>query len=301
MASEKRPTIPSPLGSVQPVYSSQPTHSTESAPPYSRERSEQRPTLSWRSILAGTLIALLTYFTLLSLGVAIGSSALQDVLSGQDSANALGWGSGIWFIASVLISLFVGSYTASRVSGMIPIRVGRIQGAVISALFFGFMLTQIGSALGLAGRGVGQLTGAAIGSAAQLAQNPQVQASMDEALGDLNLRSDPKTVAQGIASRLLQGDSQGARRYLAQEAGISQVEADRRINDVTQRIQAFATETAGKAAKAGQIAGWSIFGALVLGTLLAMLGGGMGARANFKSPLTGAEEESETLRGRRAA
>jgi hypothetical protein len=259
----------------------------------------EHSTLSWRAIFAGTLISLLTYFTLLSLGLAIGSSALQGVLQGGEGGSALGWGTGLWFIASVLVSLFVGAYAASRVSGLVTTRIGRVQGAVITALFFGFMLSQVGSLIGLAGKGVGSVVGAVSDNAGDIADNPQVQATVDDALGDLNLRSDPRTVAQGVGSRLLRGDSQGAKTYLAREAGISPADADQRINSASQKVQAYATQAAGKAAQGAKIAGWSLFGALVLGTLVSMFGGGLGAGVNLRAPLS--RSDSRSIREQRAA
>ncbi len=248
--------------------------------------------VSWRAIFAGMFIALLTYLSLISLGVAVGSSALEEVIRGQDTAGGLGWGSGIWFVVSALASLFVGSYCASRVSGPITTRIGRIQGGVITALFFAIMLSQIGSTLGFLGRGLGSIVGAVGGAAGDLSQNPQVQDTIDQAIGDLNLRASPEVVAQGVAVRLLRGNGESAKNYLARQAGISPAEADQRLTQIRQNMDKVLTDVGSTAAKVASIAGWSLFGALVLGSLFSMLGGGLGAQMNLRAPLSHMDEEA---------
>jgi len=251
----------------------------------------ERSSISWRAIFAGVFISLLVYFILTFLGLAIGGSTLQGLIEGRESVAGLGIGTGIWIVLSCLISLFVGAYYAGRVSGLITIKIGRVQGLVISALFFGFLFSQLGAAVGSIGQGAGSML-KGIGSAAgDVSKNPQVQETVNKALGDLNLKSPPDEVAQGLTVRLLRGDTTGARNYLARQAGISQAEAQRRIDGFQQDFQNAARQAGSTAAKAVSIAGWTLFGTTLLGTLFAMLGGGIGTAANLKRPLSRTDEK----------
>ncbi len=245
----------------------------------------ENATISWRAIFAGTAVALLTYMILMSLGLAVGGHSLQGIVQNQNSASGLGIGSGIWLAVSTLVSLFVGSYTASRVSGLIPMKVGRTQGLVVTALFFGLMFSQIGSALGTLGKGVGTAVGALGSGVSDLSKNSQVQDIVGRSVEGLNLKSSPEVVVQGVASRLLQGNQQGAINYLSLQAGISPTEAQARIDGFRQDFDQTMTQAGVTAAKVAKIAGWSIFGALVLGSLASLIGGGLGAGANLARPL----------------
>lgn len=62
----------------------------------------ERSSVSWKAIFAGTFAALLTYLIFMSLGVAIGSSALEDIIRGQDGAAGLGWESLIAYVTGVV-------------------------------------------------------------------------------------------------------------------------------------------------------------------------------------------------------
>lgn len=253
----------------------------------------EHSTISWRAIFGGTFITLLFYFILMSLGLAIGGASLQAIIEGGTDGGALSIGSCVWLIVSALISLFVGSWFAGRVSGPVPQRIGAVQGMVISALFFGFLISQIGATVGLLGRG--------LESTVNLAQSPQVQDTVEKALGGLNLKAPPDQVLQGVATRLLRGDDEGAKRYLARQAGIGTNEATRRIKAMKTDIEKTVRDVGSKVAKATSVAGWTFFGAMFLGTVAAVFGGGGGAATNLRRPLSRGDQERFEERKRRAA
>jgi len=68
-----------------------------------------RSRVSWGAIVAGAVIALTVYFVLTVLGVALGLS-----VSARVDENKLGAAAGIWALVSMLLSLFVGGYVATR-------------------------------------------------------------------------------------------------------------------------------------------------------------------------------------------
>ena len=246
--------------------------------------------ISWRSIIAGLLVAMFTMIGLLGLGLAFGGIGLDE----DTSARGAGIFTGVWFLVSSLISIMVGSYFAARVSKFRMGRIGSAQGLVIAALFLGFFLYQILGAVG----GVGSAAGAFIGKSGsaiatgvgRASENPMIQNTVknlaEDALGELNLRSSPSVVAEGIGSRLIRGDTESAKNYLAREAGITPAEADARIVQIKAQLNRAIDEVKEGTATALKSTGWSLFLLVLLGSLSAIGGGALGSVANFRKPLT---------------
>ncbi len=146
--------------------------------------------ISWKGVLAGVLVALLTHLTLISLGIALGGSSLRAIIEGSAPLASMGASSAFWLILSVTLSLYMGSYVGARLSGAISARVGQLQGVVISALFFGLTLIQIGSTLGLVSRSLGEI-----------GKSPMVQDAIRSSLGKNPLKSLPiKTIGETTVS-----------------------------------------------------------------------------------------------------
>ena len=253
--------------------------------PIESEFQTMHPLLSWRSVLAGLLIAFFCMAGLIGLGMAFGGIGMDQ----DTSAKSVGIFSGVWFVASVLISIFFGSYFAARVSKFKTGRIGSAQGLVIAALFLGFFFYQIISAIGFAGQATGSIiaktTGVAGSGVEKMANNPQVGSVIENALGDLNLRSEPKQVASEVATRLIRGDGEGAKNYLARQAGITPGEADQRIAQLRLQVDESINKIKAATATALESTGWTIFLLVILGALASVLGGSLGSVINFRKPL----------------
>lgn len=257
--------------------------------PLEAEHLNSHALISWRSIVAGFLVALFTMIGFIGLGLAIGGISMDA----DTSAKSVGIFSGVWFLVTTIISLFVGSYYAARVSKVKTARIGSAQGLVIAALFLGLFLYQtiavIGSVGSVAGSIVGR-TGSVIATGAQSAANNSavtntINNMAENALGDLNLRSDPTIVAQGVGTRLLRGDADGAKNYLARQAGITSEEADARIAQMKAQIDQTVANAKEATATALKSTGWTLFSLVVLGAISAVAGGAVGSVANYKKPL----------------
>jgi len=251
-----------------------------------------RSSVRWGSIFAGAFVALLSYLILMALGLAIGGHTLSGAIGGDVGFQALGIGAAVWLVLATLVSLFLGGYGSGRVSGIISTRVGRTQGAVLASIFFLVLTMQAGGALGTIGAGVGNVIGAAGRAAPDVAQDERVQQTIQQAMGDLDLRSPPDQVAQGLAIRLLQGDTQGARNYLAAEAGISQQEAQVRIDQFRTDAEAALADAGETAAQVMQAAGWTLFFTFLLGGAAAVGGGHVGTRRNLVQPIDQMDEDA---------
>lgn len=246
------------------------------------DHATMHPLISWRSVMAGLLISFFTMIGLLGLGMAFGGINMNE----DTSAQSAGIFTGVWFLASALISIFVGSYFAARVSKFQTGRIGSAQGLVIATLFLGFFLYQTLATI----VSMGGAAGSIIGGVSRVADQPGVMNTVSQlaenALGDMNLRSDPGVVAQGVATRLIRGNTDGAKNYLAMQAGITSEEADARIVQLkTQADKAIGDAKAG-AGDALQATGWSLFLLVILGALSSVLGGALGSVANFRNPLS---------------
>jgi hypothetical protein len=235
--------------------------------------------ISWRAIFAGTLIALLVFAILISLGVGVGGATLQSMLRGN-SAEGFGVGTAIWLVASFLVSLFIGGYFSGQVAGIITRSIGAAQGMSIAGLFFLALLSQVIGAVGLVGRGLGSLGRAA----GQVAGSEQVQQVVNDALQGGTLKAPVGQVAQGIATRLLQGDTEGAKDYLVSQSTLTQVQADQAISTVQQRIGPTLNEAGRRGAGVLKATGWTLFFSLTLGTLASVVGGTVGARSRIRHP-----------------
>jgi hypothetical protein len=263
--------------------------------PVEIESNNMHALISWRSIAAGLLIAMFTMTGLLGLGLAFGGIGLDE----ETSAKSAGIFTGVWFLVSALISLFSGSYFAARVSKFRMGRIGSAQGLVIASLFLGFFLYQTVSAIGTAGSAAGKIIGKS-GSALtrgvqQAAGSPAVSNTVsnitEDALGDLNLRSEPRVVAQGVGTRLISGNTEGAKNYLARQAGITPDQADARIAQLKTQVDQVITNAKQGTAVALKSTGWSLFLLVLLGSLSATAGGALGSVANFRKPLIRERED----------
>jgi hypothetical protein len=270
-----------------------------SGPVLESDAAHFHPLVSWRSVVAGLFVSFLTLAILLSLGIAFGGIGLDD---GTTAQNA-GIFSGVWFLVSSLIALFAGSYFAARISKFQNNRLGSAQGLVIASLFFGLFLWQTATALGWAGRAAGSaVSGAssAVGQGvSQLSGNQVVNNIVDDAIGDLNLRSEPSVVAQGVASRLISGNTEGAKNYLARQAGITPAEADQRIAALRSQVDQALVTAREQGAAALKALGWTLFATLLLGAAASVGGGALGSRANLRKPLT--REQADAVEGYSAA
>jgi len=72
--------------------------------------------VSWGAVFAGLMVALVTQLTLNILGLGLGTGMLN--LEDNQSDKALGIGAAVWVVATSLISLFLGGWTAGRLAGV---------------------------------------------------------------------------------------------------------------------------------------------------------------------------------------
>ena len=203
----------------------------------------------------------------------------------NNDGGTIGATTGVWLIVSVAMSLFAGTYIATRSTALVSRRIAMWQASVIAAFFFLVLIVQMGNVLGSAGRLLGQAAGFAGTTMASAASSPFASEIVEDSLAGLNLRAEPAVVIRGVVSRMAQGNPQAAQNYLARQSGVTPAEAQARIDAAKAQIQASyveARETAGKALAA---AGWGVCIAMLMGLMSAIGGAYLGARENLLDPV----------------
>lgn len=241
--------------------------------------------ICWKSTLAGLALSLVVFMGLLALSLAFGGIGLSDGTSAQ-AAGTFAAGS---VILATIFATFAGGYLAARLGRTEVDILGTTQGLVVGAVFLLVVMFQVTSMVGTVGKVAGQTLGAtavAVGATATAAgDNPVVQDIIQDNLGDLKLKSDPATVSKGVASRLLRGDEESAKNYLAFQAGVPVSEVNQRIDASKAKIEEAAVKVREATATAMKAAGWSLFVMLVLGMSFSGVGGLLAAKCNEKYTL----------------
>ena len=115
--------------------------------------------ISWGAIFAGTVVAFVAQILFTLLGLAIGLTIVEP-MTGQAPWEGVGIGAGIWWVVTALISLFLGGWTAGRLSGM-PLR----QDAMLHGVVVWGLITFISVFFAISG--VGAVASGPIGTIQQ--------------------------------------------------------------------------------------------------------------------------------------
>jgi hypothetical protein len=120
--------------------------------------------ISWGAILAGAVLALVIQLALSLLGLGIGMGTI-DPLEEQNPMSGIGIGAAIWWVVSMLVSLYIGGSVAARLAGMPRRTDGLLHGlltwSVVTLLTFYLLSTAVGRIIG----GVTGVAGRALSAA----------------------------------------------------------------------------------------------------------------------------------------
>ena len=264
-----------------------------------------RSRISWGAVLAGAVVAAATALLLSLLGAAFGLGSISDLRGAPGEAAR---GAGIWTIINIALSMALGGYVASRLSGTHSHLDGELHGITMWAAAVMLGLLALAHAVGGLMPTVGFEFGPATAPAANQigsvpgsfmpGTNPQRMIErFEQSLGN---SGDPTTMSrEQIASEirgilgdnlLITGAVSDADRarlvsLVAAQFGLTKEEAAQRVTrmesvakarlaEVEQRERAVADEVAQDAA----IAARALFTALTLGLLAALIGAWLGTR-----------------------
>lgn len=274
--------------------------------------------ISWGAIVAGTILALVFQVMLALLGLGIGLATIDPQSGDTPALTTFGSASGIWAVLTVLIATFLGAYAAARFAGSANKRDAALHGVTTWAtatLVAVYLLTSgasalVTSAFGALGSTVSSL-GSAVSSvipnsidslppelqqqARQLLQRGENQAQQAageaqdqaqqaaqqarQATGEQDLTAAAAEIFKGLGQDATPQQRSAAVQVISQQAGISQAEAEQRLNQFQQQYDqavAQARQAAGEAANAASGAAFGAFVGLLLGLIAGAVGGIVG-------------------------
>lgn len=272
--------------------------------------------ISWGAIIAGIVVVLVVQMLLMLLGLAIGAATVDPATADTPQAATLGTSGAVWWLVATAIAVFAGAWVAARLAA-VPSRLdGSLHGLVTwaAATLLGIYLlsTTIGGllggafgALGSAAQAVGQ-GGQSLASAAMQVLPDDVRgqaerlfdrapAAADEAqqqvqeaqqaAGGGNLMESVQRVVRGVQDGASPQDRDAAVNVIAQQAGIPREQAEQRLTEFQGTYRHYAEQAEEQARQAAQAAAaavaqvsfWSVI-ALMIGAVLAGLGGSLGSR-----------------------
>jgi ElaB/YqjD/DUF883 family membrane-anchored ribosome-binding protein len=172
--------------------------------------------VSWASIFAGIVIALVVQLVLSILGIGIGASSINPI-SEQDPTRGVATGAAVWFIVSTLLALFAGGWVAGCLAG-VPRRLdstlhGVLTWGASTLLLFYFLTSTVGSLIGgtfrVLGSGLSAVTSGAIAAAPEVAGavKNQVQQNGDVDLDMSKIRGEIETLLRQTGKPELQPEN----------------------------------------------------------------------------------------------
>ena len=223
--------------------------------------------ISWSSVFAGVLIAVVVQITLSLLGIGIGLSTL-DVTTEAHPANGLGIGSAIWYVLASLISLFAGGFVAGRLAQSRNTFDGVIHGlltwSLITLITLYFLTSTIGSIIG----GVGSLVGNTLSAAGNIAGKgisataPAIKNELqNQGINLDNLKQEAKTLLRQTGKPALQPDALSNQanaaadnaKNAASDAATNPQQADEQISDLFDKIKNRGDNVASQADKQAMV------------------------------------------------
>lgn len=236
----------------------------------------------WKSTIAGFMLSIMTFAGLISLAMAFGGIGLSDGSTVQHASIF----AGISLIVATVVAIFAGSYFSVRLARFKVDVVGCAQGLVVASLMVIFVVWQTVAAVGTVGKAAAEATGTAVAATAAgagaAAGNPAVQDMIEDSLGGTTLKSEPSVVVRGVTTRLMRGDQEGAKNYLAYQAGLTPAEADARIAQLKAKADELMVKAREATATALKASGWSLFLLIALSAMVSVLGGLLAAHVNSR-------------------
>jgi hypothetical protein len=252
--------------------------------------------VSWAAVVAGAVVSCGLTVVVIAFGIGLGLSVVSPWDGSGVSASTFKIGTGLYLVVIAMLSSSVGGYIAGRLrSRWIGVHTDEVYFRDTAHGFVAWALATVVGAVLLASPASHLLGGATAGVTQGATSSASRSGPMDGYVDTL-LRSDPAAAqnagqANGSESRgemvrlftssfrnggeLKPTDRDYVSKVVAARTGLSQADADKRVNDVVTQIKAD-TDAARKAA--AQLAFW-LTASLLIGAFCASLaateGGGL--------------------------
>src|SRR5690349_676826 len=262
--------------------------------------------VSWAAVIAGGVAALALTLLLVALGSGIGLSSVSPWSSSNPSATTFTVLAAVWLIIVQWLSSGLGGYLAGRLrtrwttlhTDEVFFRDtahGFLAWALASIIVAAFATSSVSSAVSSAGRAISSVAGSAASTATQAAAN-QPSSSSDYFLDTLFRKDQPdpnaspqdaraeaaRILARSIADGNLDpNDRTYLSKLVSARTGISQQDAEKRVDDGMRQVQAAedkAKAAAETARKASAKASFYLFFSMLIGAFIASAAGALGGR-----------------------
>lgn len=252
---------------------------------------------AWGAVFAGALIALMITFLLNLLFAGIGLANFDPATS-NNPLSGYGTGGIVALVVINVVALFLGGLIAGRLSGS-PRRGDAVIHGILtwSVLTIGTILLLttalgriVGGVAGLVGNTVSSVTQAAPGVANALPDQLNVQNQVNQFLSDAGVQNPEQSsqqLVQLVTQRVQNGESLTSpdaqnelKDFLANNSDLSKQEIDQQVQQFTQQADQTANQVVETTQEAANIAGttsYALFGALLLGAIIAIFGALAGA------------------------
>jgi hypothetical protein len=241
------------------------------------------PTVAWGAVIGGAFIIVATAFILLAIGAGFGLSAVSPWPHSGASATGFAIGAAIWLIVVQWLSSALGGYVAGRLAARwVGVTLheayfrdtahGVIAWAVAAVFTVAFLATAVGAVVGGTAKGAteiaaGAAQGASTGAAANASPGEPSQYLVDSLFrkdrpeANANPQETRRETGRILAEAIGNGGEVAApdkaylARLVAAQTGLSQDEAQKRVDDIVGKVKTAeakvrqAAETARKAAR----------------------------------------------------
>ncbi|HEX4172373.1 MAG TPA: hypothetical protein VHY82_07840 [Acetobacteraceae bacterium] len=264
------------------------------------ESSGSQSAVSWAAIIGGAVAALGITLLLVALGSGIGLSSASPWSSANPTATTFTLVAAVWLIIVQWLSSGMGGYLAGRLRtkwvGVHTDEVffrdtahGFLAWALASIVIVAFATSSVSSAVSAAGRAVSGTASTAVQAAANQPQSgylidtlfrkdqPDANASPQDSRAEAG-RIVTRTLANG---NIDPGDRTYLAKVIAAQTGISQQDAEKRIDDTIAQAKAAedkAKQAADAARKVSATASFYLFFSMLIGAFIASVGGAIGGR-----------------------
>ena len=264
--------------------------------------------VSWAAVFAGAAAACVLSLILMILGTGLGLSSLSPWENEGASGKTLGIGTGLWVIFMQLAASVLGGYIAGRLrTKWVSLHTEEVAfrdtahgflAWAVATLLTAALLTSTVSAIVSGGVKAGAQVAGGAASAATSAAAADAGSGSSNYLMDSLFRSPKGAKSQSspeqataevgrifvnatATGKLPEEDARYAAQVVSQRTGISQQEAEKRVNETFTQIQAKkkeAQEAADKARKASAAAALLLFISLLIGAFIASYAAIIGGR-----------------------
>ncbi len=255
---------------------------------------------SWGAIIAGALVALMVTFLLNLLFAGIGLTSFDPATS-NNPLEGFGTASIIAVVVINVISLFLGGMVTGRLAGS-PRRGDSVIHGILtwSVLTIGtvLLLTSalgriVGGVAGLVGNTLSSVASGAVAAAPEAANAAQnsgltvanVQDRINQFLSDAGVQNPEQSsqeLVNLVTQRVQNGESltspeaqEELTTFLAENSELSEQEIETQVQEFTQQAQQTADQVVETTEDTANVAGttaFALFGALLLGAIIAIFG-----------------------------